>query len=390
MTRAPMLALPHRSVRPALFVVGAGLLAYVGCSSGGSSTISVTHPTMIEVAPEIFLGNVPCSTNGPGLTRFVATLYDLNGADAVGGAPPDDRDSALKEELQGGVPSEQFQLPSSPPTPCGRAVGFGYVVPGRHYQVRIDGYDREVTARALGSREMTDSSTGKLATAPWRASCYRAVAVDSTVVSASLCDPFVTRDLVSTGSVRVPLANLLGDLQCGEGAGQVDHFEIALVGAIDTQTVPCSADAEAVFTERKPGTARASVSAFAKGSTEPFAATNCDANVVADAQADARCSRLTTQGTLQIDVQSLLGELGLSCSTASVRAISVDVTGAGDAVDVSPPGCLQPFQQGVPAGDNKTATVQVTPAKGEALQVKCHADQVGPAQMAVAKCDPPL
>jgi len=383
-----MLALQHRSVRPALLVVGAGLLAYVGCSSGGTSSVSVTHPTLIEVSPEIFLGDVPCSTSGPGLKRFVATLYDLNGADAVGGAPPEDRDSALQQELQGGVPSEQFQLPSSPPTPCGRAVGFGYVVPGRHYQVRIDGYDTEVEARALGSREMTDLATGKLATAPWHAACYRAVAVESTVVSASLCDTFVTRELVSTGSVRIPLANLLGDLECGEGPGQVDHFEVALEGAIDSQTVPCSADAEAVFTGRQPGTARAAVTAFDKGGTEPLAASNCDANVVADSQADARCARLTTQGTLQIDLQSLLSGLGLSCSVASVRTISVDVT--GKSVDVSPPGCLQPFQQGVPATLERTdADVVITPATGDALRVACHAEQVAPAQIAAATCDPP-
>ena len=49
-----MLVRQLRSLRPASFLVGLGLLVYAGCSSGGAASTAVTHPTMIEIAPENF------------------------------------------------------------------------------------------------------------------------------------------------------------------------------------------------------------------------------------------------------------------------------------------------------------------------------------------------
>ena len=46
---------------------------------------------MIEVAPDEFLGDVPCAKDGPGLKLYVATLFDIDrvadGAPAVSTRP---------------------------------------------------------------------------------------------------------------------------------------------------------------------------------------------------------------------------------------------------------------------------------------------------------------
>src|SRR5258705_12096754 len=106
---------------------------------------------MIEVAPEDFLGQVPCVSDGSGLKRYVATLVDRDYADAgAGGA------AAYESANEGGA--DCFQSPSSLPTQCLAAVGFGFVVPGRHYEVYVDGYDTdELAPRATGSRQMVST-----------------------------------------------------------------------------------------------------------------------------------------------------------------------------------------------------------------------------------------
>ncbi len=215
-----------RSLRPACFVLGAALLAYAGCSSSGSTTIPVTHPTMIEVAPASFLGGVPCTESGPGLQTYVATLYDANdtgeggaggesasnaaagapieatgGAgtpiEGAGGAGGDGNDDAPVRDaftrLRGATPSDEFELPSSTPAPCSASVGFGYVVPGRRYEVLIEGYDTtDIQPRALGSHQMVAKSnpTGPLLESRWKAYCERAIPVDSIIVIADRCKSF--------------------------------------------------------------------------------------------------------------------------------------------------------------------------------------------------------
>jgi len=197
------------SMRFASLLGGAGLIAFAGCSSTAATTVPVTHPTMIEVSPEDFLGNVPCSDGGPGLKRYVATLIDTHqtfggiggeggegGADSAAGADSAGGVDAGQVPAAGGAP-DRFQLPSSGPTPCLAAVGFGFVVTARHYHVKIDGYDTDDLApRASGARQMvspapTEAEPVTPLIAPrWTAHCDRAVAVDLTIVRADHCTPF--------------------------------------------------------------------------------------------------------------------------------------------------------------------------------------------------------
>jgi len=379
-----LVRLPH-PLRPACFLVGAGLVFYLGCSSSGTTAPSVTHPTMIEVAPEDFLGQVPCATEGSGLKRYVATLVDRNFAAA--GAAGSEGDDSEDEEAQG------FQSPSSLPTPCLAAVGFGFVVPARHYEVLIDGYDTDaITPRATGSRKMmsTTSPDGEIVAPRWTTQCKRAIAVDSTIVRADHCDAFPAG--VGPGSVRIALARLLGDLACGTEAGQVDHLSVSLTSGETTQAqtdIPCDSDAEAVFDSIPERTlATAYVSAFGADGIDAFAGASCHAVTLPGVSVDASCALLSTLGTLRVDLPSALGQLGVSCKTDEVSSVSVKVPGEEPAPSFPPPACLHPFDHGFPAGPAVVTVSVVTTAAPDAISsLSCHAEVV-PGQLVVAECEP--
>lgn len=343
-----------RPLRPASFLVGCGLLAYVGCSSSGTTAVAVTHPTMIQVAPEDFLGSVPCS-EGPGLKRYVATLIDTD-YQPQGGASGVD---PTGDTAAGGAPVE-FQLPSSLPTPCLAAVGFGLVVAGRHYDVKIDGYDTDDLApRASGSRQMVSPATpadaaSALLTPRWTAECKDAVAIGSTIVRADHCTTFTPLDVQAPGSLRIQLSALLDGLSCGDQPGQVDHFEVSLdAGEAQPrqQSVACEAGAEAVFADLGPRQrVSAYVTAFSADSTDAFAGANCDAFTSPEASVAAECAPLSQVGTVRLDLRDALGKLGLTCDAASISSVTVQSPGDELGKRIQPPDCLQPFEQGFAAG----------------------------------------
>ncbi len=379
-----------RSFRPASLLVAFGLLAYAGCSSSGATTTSVTHPTMIEVAPEDFLGAVPCS-DGPGLKRYVATLFDTNyvAEGGAGGASAEDTAAA-------GSHPEDFQLPSSQATSCLAAVGFGLVVPGRHYRVEIDGYDSDdLTPRALGAREMVSPEptalepTQPLATPRWTAHCDDAVAVGLTIVRADHCATFQPLEPDALGSVRFPLGALLGGLGCGDQPGQVDHFSVRLGTGQELTDIACAAAAEAVFSELAPRSrVSATISAFSADGTDAFAGTSCDAFTLPEARVDAECTQLTQVGTLRVDLKSALGQLKLACDAKLISTVEVNVPGEKAPRGFPPPDCLQPFELGFAPGDAVVTVTAFTPNGADGVTSKaltCGA-KVQPGQLALAEC----
>lgn len=392
-----------RSLRPACFVLGVGLIAYAGCSSSGGAAVAVTHPTMIEVAPAQFLGAVPCTVDEPGLKKYVATLYDTNET-AEGGAPSDFQDkldelagettATALERLRGDAPSGQFELPSSAPAPCSASVGFGSVVPGRLYEVLIDGYETEdIVPRALGSHLMVSGSRpdGPLVRPSFQAYCGRAIAVDSTVVVADHCDTFTPSLDAPAPSLRVPVGALLGSFACGTEAGQVEQLRVTLQvtdGESYEQLVDCSPTAEAVF-EELPAAKRASVyvAGLEAGSDEPpLAGATCDALLVQGERVTARCNRLSSVGTLSVDVVAALAQLGLICSDTSVSTVQLQVLGSdAPPVTLSPPECLQSFEAGFPAGPAEVTLSATSPEKGT-LALICHAE-IAPGKLTLAECD---
>lgn len=169
--------------RPLLLALSGLVAALLGCSDeSGTVQATVTHPTLIEVSPLDFLGGITCATGDePGLKRYVASAYDVT--DGAGGAaadsedaPPPVADLASEEEAEpqrddvGELPRNGFKLPSSGPTSCATSVGFGLVVPGRRYRIRVDGYTTaDLTPRASGSRYM--DSAGSTVMPTYRADC---------------------------------------------------------------------------------------------------------------------------------------------------------------------------------------------------------------------------
>lgn len=391
----PVLSL--RSLRPASFVLGAGLLAYAGCSSSGSTAVSVTHPTMLEVAPAQFLGSVPCVVDGPGLKSYVATLYDTN--ETANGGAPSEIEAELAEQttetafarLRGEAPSDQFELPSSEPASCTASVGFGYVVPGRRYEVLIEGYEQaaeEVAARALGSHLLVAESdpTGPFLKSSFKAYCRRAIPVDSKIVIADDCEPFAHVGATPRPSLTVPLGALLGSFSCGAEEGQLEELRVSLQVGSETyeQVVACSADAAVVFEDLPSGVANLYVAGLSTGGEGAAAGATCDARLVEGDRVTARCNRLSSIGTLRVDLAAALAEVDLTCATSSVSAVQV-LLGPGDSRSFPPPDCLQPFETGVAAGD-KVVTVQVTPVDGDPIALNCHAE-IEPGKLNLAVCE---
>jgi hypothetical protein len=383
--------MPVRQLRPLYpaSVLALGLLVYAGCSSSSTPTVAVSHPTMIEVAPDDFLGRVPCS-EGPGLKRYVATLFDTSYV-AQGGASGIDPES----DAQVGGAGPDFQLPSSPPTPCLASVGFGLVVPGRHYDVTIDGYDTDDLApRAIGSRQMvspapsTTQPVTPLATPRWTARCRDAIAVDSTIVRADHCTPFTVVDEAALASVRIPLGQLLDGLSCGDQPGQVDHFSVSLSAGTDAplvQTVTCDANAEALFTELSPRQrVSAYVTALSADGSDAFAGATCDAFTLPEAGVDAECTSLSQVGTLRVDLEGALGVLDLECDGASISTVTVNVPGEEKPQSFPPPDCLQPFTHGFAPGA-AVVTVIAFDTAGNEKSLTCGAT-ILPGQLALAEC----
>ena len=378
-----------RSLRPASFLVGLGLLAHVGCSSSSATSVAVTHPTMVEVAPENFLGDLPCS-EGPGLKRYVATLFDTNYV-AQGGA------SGTGDSTSDGGAAPDFQLPSSLPTPCLAAVGFGLVVAGRHYDVKIDGYDTDDLApRASGSRQMVspapsmEQEVTPLATPRWTAHCDDAIAVDSTIVRADHCTPFTASES-APGSVHIGLGQLLAGLSCGDQPGQVDHFDVSLsAGGAPAlvQSMPCTADAAALFSGVAPQTrVSAYVSAFSADGTDAFAGATCGAFTRAEGSVNAECTSLSQVGTMRVDLQGALALLGLTCDKRSVSSVTVQVPGDAQVQAFPPPDCEQPFTHGFAPGAAVVTVEALGPSGSDspARSLTCGAT-ITPGQLALAEC----
>ncbi len=339
-------------------LVASGLLLWAGCSSDGADQVGVSHPTMIEIPPESFLGDVPCTLQEGGLSRYVATLTDVTVRnDSAGGAGGGSSD---------GIGGEgDVTLASSAPVPCRAGVGFGYVVPGHQYTAVIEGYDTSVIVpRAPGSPLMVaagpDATPSEVAKAPaiaprWRATCPATTAVSVTVVQAAGCTML---ELASGAEERdtelvLDTQGLLGNLECGDEPGQVERVSISLdVGEPQPRVLEqaCAAD-DAVFANLKPRVrASAFVSAFSAGGTLPFAGATCTALTLAGARVTASCAKLNQMGTLRVRLADALADAGLACDAASVDHVLINLPGEAEPRRVSPPDCLQPFDYGFAAG----------------------------------------
>ncbi len=304
----------------------ATLLAFglCACSDEPQLVIVIEHPTLIEVSPSEFLGNVPCLEAEGAMRRYVATVFDVTTDEDAGTA-------------------EDFALPSSGPTNCSQPVGFAFVVGGHRYAAEVDGYDRvDIEPLAPGSRVMIDPETALTVSPRWTTSCGReagesAYAVRETTRDVSHCDPLVDHAPgTSEALVLVDLEPALGALECGAEPGQVDHFQVSDGGTV-LASVTCGESAQLSGLSANV-IHELSLLAFEAGATAPSFGTTCEVSPVSGVTVEAVCSPLESQGALDIDLPAALRALSLACDS-SLRELSV--VGPADlaARRVTPPAC---------------------------------------------------
>lgn len=391
----------------AFALLGAAWLGPLACSSDPTTSPGVTHPTMIEVSPEDFLGDLPCGEQPGEVRRYVATLFDVT--EQLGGAGGEGNGGPAEIDSQGGAPTGApvvaspgkcggFPLPSSRPVSCLAGVGFGYVVSGRHYCAEIDAYDSDqVEPRGSGSRQMVagnsadsapPASDARKVEPVWQTICRQATAATATIVPTRDCDLLSPQpDVAAPAELRVDTAKLLGDLTCGTEPGQVERLEVALElddYAGERQREVACGDALA-FEALPPGRLLSLyVSAFEAESTQAFAGSECHALAKPGVSVNATCSSLSQLGTLRVDLPAALEALGLECDASSVS--NVRVSAGGEEQNLRPPDCLQPFDHGFAAGEG-SVTVTVTPESGEPQSLICR-NVVEPGRVVMADCSP--
>jgi hypothetical protein len=204
-----------RRPRASLLILGL-LSASVGCTTTtDTTTLTATDtvfPTSVTVGPQVFLGQVPCSSEAGALRSYVATLTDVT----PGGA------------------GLSFDLPSSPPIPCSNRVVFRYIVADHRYQAAIDGYDiaaAELTPLSPGARTMLRRKEMTPVAPRWKASC-KGVDGAGLLTTQDQDVPFTEQDcapfpdeLSSVTGIKVDPRASLGLLACG-GKGGIVRFDI--------------------------------------------------------------------------------------------------------------------------------------------------------------------
>ncbi len=297
-------------------------VALAGCRDNRGSGTLDRPPTLVEVSPENFLGDVACLDAQGAMRRYVATLVDVT-ADA-------------------GF-ADGFELPSSGPTSCRRRVSFGFVVPGHRYIARIQGFDvTDLRPLGTGSSVMV-SGNGETAPPRWTTTCgietrdggttmtdagtdagdggttttdsdtdagtdagdggFPTEVVEPAVKAAQSvqfrtvpilgCAPLQEHFGSTTPTaIEIRLANALGNLSCGADLGQVAAFDAAIVGG--PLALPKACDEPLVIETAATGRlVEVDVRAFETGQTSPRWATTCFATAVDGVRVRASCDPLT-------------------------------------------------------------------------------------------------
>jgi hypothetical protein len=297
----------------------------------------VYHPTLIEVAPDEFLGDIPC-VDAPGAMRaYVATVFDVEfdengapidyslpdlGAAGAGGQGGESGDIAA--DTCPGVPARTkggFPLPSSGPVSCKNAVAFARVIEPHRYRAEIHGYEgfgpSELGALAPGLPSLVRLDTGERVAPRWTIRCG-----DSCPATAR---SFLSRrvencrlvsddggDPTGQSSVSVfPTERTLGTLRCGSGPGEVDHFEVS--DGQSSESRPCD-ETVTLIQDQSRGTVKLDVLAYEAENPLARWATTCSATLVPGLDVPASCGTLSDGGALELDPAVALAPLGLDCA----------------------------------------------------------------------------
>ena len=314
-------SMPTRTaLTPPLPVLCVGALLLLGCEEETIPVPTVFHPTLVQVSPETFLGTVPCRPGATGAMQvYVATLFDV-GLDYA--------------------PTEPFALPSSGPVSCKNPVAFSRVLEPHRYQARVEAYDRgdlvplgsDDPKVTLGVPILVDPVTGERVSPRWTTTCGETEPVTArieTVRTVRDCKPLVDSGTPGPTAVEVTIASALGELQCGSEPGQIERFEVGILGG-PMRSAACG---ETVTFDDVPtvGAVPFTLLAYEPGADEPRWGSSCDARPAAGITVQATCSVLDDQGALDVAPEDVLAALGLDCS--ALGELKVDLLdGQGMAV----------------------------------------------------------
>lgn len=206
-------------------VCAAPMMMVFGCSDARLIDGFAEGQTRIRLDPGEFVGQVPCRRGlAGGLRSYVARLYVVDQSGRIIGA-------------DAGTATVQ----TSPPAACDRAVVF----PGvgfQWYGAEVLGFDRDVTdEEALTTEPLWRATCGFGAATSEGADAARfapTLSLRGTAVPMHGCSVF--REGLSaegTGQLQLDVNGALGELRCGQGAGEVSYVE-ATLGAV-TKTALC-------------------------------------------------------------------------------------------------------------------------------------------------------
>ncbi len=240
--------------------------------------------TMVAVSPEDFAAGLECGAGDGKLAAYVVTLSDVT----------------AQAEADAAATAQAVVLPSSAPVSCGQTIGFGDVTVNHSYVARVDGYQQD-NLRPLvpGSRTMVDRKSGQWVSPAWSTTCGQArgtglsnpaTASDQETVWLHGCTPFDSAARPLLNLVRVAPASFLGELTCGQDAGQIASYTVSVEGSSQQTTVPCASAAllgGLAAGDRLTLTVRASSADGAQ-----LWQTSCDVLVAPETTTDAVCSKL--------------------------------------------------------------------------------------------------
>jgi hypothetical protein len=256
----------------------------LACSTSQSSDVVIETETLVAISPADFLGEVSCGEQPGKLSRYVVTLFDVT-------------DQLVQDASTDAIP---VPLASSSPTACTEVIGFGNLILGHSYVATVDGYDRsDLRPLAVGSRTMVESKTGDWVVPQWTTKCGAAegvgllgpaLASEQETTWIRGCSQFVPTARPSLTLVRVAAAELLGDLTCGDAAGEVATISVSRLQA--PVSAPLACDGSVLLG----GLSGGDLLEFSTTATDSSGAltwtARCEARAVAATTVDASCDTL--------------------------------------------------------------------------------------------------
>ena len=376
----PMATLREPRARRACSALAALALPVLlaGCAEEEIPIVTISHPTLVQVSPAEFLGSVPCANAEGAMRRYVATVFDLGRAPLEGA-----------EGGASGEEAEPFALPSSTvdhggdkatPIPCAQNVGFSRIVDGHRYYAEIDGYDRDdLIALAPGTSILYDPVTSERVDPRWTTTCAAknpVIGIAGAVRVIGSCEPLEDASPRTETLVRVSVDGALDGLECGDGEGAVERFEV--VGSSGaSESAACGETLEFDAADITSSTVTLALHAFEAGASDPKWGTTCTAPVLRGVTTTAACLPLVGDGVLEVDPSEALAALGLTCDESAFVELTIelpDAEGNPDPRYVVPANCDRPVQFAErPAGAGTARAIALLPDGSQTDEAQCTA-----------------